>query len=274
METDYCDVVSTNRSQQSGGGSSSASTGTKATAPSPPRSNHSTRGSDNDHEDIFDDRAMSKHSSTTRPVGVGIGNNRGLSVVVDSRSPPTCSVCGGDVGDYLSQSQQSNGGIGTTPGEKNKDHHWDHNRDHNHNHSHHNNNSSNGSIDRRTNHHPETMMCLDCRARSRREKKLLNRLPKQSIGTTIVSNSQESKADHSYSSSLLSHSFNDNDNINDTDGYLHNNYRNNNNSQKESNPNSQSQQQQQSNNSNKSTFRNRLQAARDEHHFIEDDYLP
>ena len=162
MESDYCDVVSTNRSQHSGG--AGMGTGTKAT--STPRSNYRV-----DDFDPFDDRAMSKDSIQSRPLG-GVGGNGVLLSVATILPPPTCSMCGGDVGDFLSASNgTSTVGMTMTPGDKSRDKHRD--------------SSSSSSNDRRV---PEALVCLDCRARSRREKKLLNRLPKQA-GTTHTTHS-------------------------------------------------------------------------------------
>ena len=147
-------------------------TGTKAT--STPRSNYNTYGRVDDF-DPFDDRAMSKDSIQSRPLG-GVGGNGVLLSVATILPPPTCSMCGGDVGDFLSASNgTSTVGMTMTPGDKSRDKHRD--------------SSSSSSNDRRV---PEALVCLDCRARSRREKKLLNRLPKQTTiaaGTTLTTHS-------------------------------------------------------------------------------------
>ena len=102
-----------------------------------------------------------------------------------------CTMCGGDVGEYFSQD------IAAAPGT--------------------------GSA--RLPIAAGTEICLDCRARSRREKKLLSRLPKALLAPTVAAASSQERAA-------------------DDDAGL-------------------------ANRVGPSKFRNRLQAARDEHHFID-----
>ena len=189
MESDYCDVVSTNRSQHSGTGTGTGNgnnTNSKASSPRGSSSSHNTYGRTGgsghstygglaDDLDMFDDRAMSKDSSRTGPLGVGGSSRVGPSSVATAL-PPTCSACGSDIGDFLSL-ETNRATIGMIPGEKNRDN----------SHNNHSSASSSGSgsgnsgssIDRCG---QEALVCLDCRARSRREKKLLNRLPKSTAG--------------------------------------------------------------------------------------------
>jgi hypothetical protein len=231
MEGD-CDVISTNRS----GGKSNKST------PRPDRAGpgHGTgpgngAGNDNGRSHELLPTKSKPPTYGGRSNGTGTGDSSFWDEederTAGSKHPsvPLCSACGGDVSDYLqlqelhlsavpgakaasasSSSASTTGGLkGSTNSSSN---------------SNSNSSSSSGSD-----------LCLDCRARSRREKKLLSRLPKgmaTSAASTAVSTSQEFKSD-----SFLT----DEQPVQNGVGKKDN-----------------------------SKFRNRLQAARDEHHFIED----
>ena len=198
MEGD-CDVISTNRS---GGRSSKSSPRAEReafpTGNQPPQPRGGGGGGRANHSSSSGSNSSFWDEDEDRRAG---GKGRGGGFV-------QCTACGGDVGEYFPQDMDMLPAVGPL--------------------------AAPGTASARQPTAAGTDICLDCRARSRREKKLLSRLPKAVLaaptGATVPTHAEERGGSDGAS------------------GPAGNNV----------------------DKGGPSKFRNRLQAARDEHHFIED----